>query len=145
MEHKTISDSERKLLTGIIAGKLTLAAGLIIGIIYLLTQREMLIIASLLSVVFLLFLLPGLINLFSDLSTKKILEGDSVITGVGVAISGSYNHNIRLSDLGKKKIRIQYADRNKLLVGKTIKYRISPKSKMLLSFEIVPANIKTAS
>lgn len=144
MEHKTISDSERKLLIGSIAGKLTLVAGLIIGIIYLLTQRDMLIIA-LLSIVFLLFLLPGLINLISDLSTKTVLEGDSMITGVGVAISGSYNHNIRLSDFGKKKIRIQYTDRHKLLVGKTIKYRISPKSKMLLSFEIAPANIKTAS
>lgn len=76
------------------------------------------------------------IKLFLDFSSKEIEEGQSKITDAGRNLASTFSRYIRLASLGKKKIKIQYADRDKLLIGDTIKFRIAPKSRMLLSYEV---------
>jgi hypothetical protein len=76
------------------------------------------------------------VKLFLDFSSKRIDDGESKITDVGRKSSSTFSRYIRLSSLGKKKIQIQYADRGKLRVGDTIRFRIAPRSRMLLSFEV---------
>ena len=87
------------------------------------------------------------VKLLLDFSSKEIDEGQSEITDVGReiastfsryirVIASTFSRYIRLSSLGKKKIQIQYADRDKMSIGDTIKFRIAPKSRMLLSYEV---------
>jgi hypothetical protein len=71
-----------------------------------------------------------------DFLSKEIEEGESRITDKGREFSSAFNRYIRLDAFGKNKIRVQYIDRDKMSVGNTIKFRIAPKSKTLVSFEI---------
>lgn len=140
MQRATITQSEKQILIGSLLGSLTFILVPILGIIYCITVesviKETLIIVSVACSIVLIFLLPGVIRLLSDLSSGIVLEGVDEITQQRMSWGSAYSQNIRLKTFGKKKIRIQYKDYSKMIIGKKIKYRISPKSLMLVNFEM---------
>jgi len=137
-----ITSTERNLLLRDLIIWLILTGGMSTFIIYSLvrilnnvTNDEAWIYVFIFSVVSIVMSIRT-IKLFLDYSSKEINEGQSEITDAGRELSSTFNRYIRLLSFGKKKIRIQYPDRDKMRIGDTIKFRIAPKSKMLLSFEV---------
>ena len=113
--------------------------GIAAGIIYFLTRSgtndaNWIFIFAL--TVALIAVLPKSIYMLMDFLSKEIDEGESRITDKGREFSSAFNRYIRLETFGKKKIRVQYIDRDKMSVGDTIKFRITPKTKTLVSFEV---------
>ena len=130
-----INTKERNILLGSLIGGSTVAIGIAAGIIYLLTRpviSDVIWIYILALTVALIAVLPKSIDFLS----KEIDEGESKISDKGREFSSAFNRYIRLETFGKKKIRVQYMDRDKMSVGDTIKFRITPKTKTLVSFEI---------
>ncbi len=141
MEHKAISQAERQILIGAMVGKLIMAAVPLIIILYFVlfetTETVTMIIAVLVSLIIMISMLPGILKLVSDLSTGTVLEGVDEITHQGMSLASAFSQYIGLKDFEKRKIQIQYKDYHKITVGKKIRYRVSPKSKMLVSFELL--------
>ncbi len=134
-----INTKERNILLGSLIGGSTVAIGIAAGIIYLLTRpviSDVIWIYILALTVALIAVLPKSIYLLLDFLSKEIDEGESKISDKGREFSSTFNRYIRLETFGKKKIRVQYMDRDKMSVGDTIKFRITPKTKTLVSFEI---------
>ncbi len=134
-----INTKERNILLGSLIGGSTVAIGIAAGIIYLLTRpviSDVIWIYILALTVALIAVLPKSIYLLLDFLSKEIDEGESKISDKGREFSSAFNRYIRLETFGKKKIRVQYMDRDKMSVGDTIKFRITPKTKTLVSFEI---------
>ena len=133
-----INTKERNLLLGSLIGGSTVIFGIAAGIIYLLTRPGTndanWIFIFALTVAF-IAVLPKSIYMLMDFLSKEIDEGESRITDKGREFSSAFNRYIRLDTYGKKKIRVQYIDRDKMSVGDTIKFRITPKTKTLVSFE----------
>jgi hypothetical protein len=75
-----------------------------------------------------------MMKLYADISSKEVLEGAGVIEKLDSWLGR--DHYIILDVLGKEKIKVQPKDRFKLmgLVGKKIKFRITPKAKWLISY-----------
>lgn len=134
-----INTKERNILLGSLIGGSTVAIGIAAGIIYLLTRpviSDVIWIYILALTVALIAVLPKSIYLLLDFLSKEIDEGESKISDKGREFSSAFNRYIRLETFGKRKIRVQYMDRDKMSVGDTIKFRITPKTKTLVSFEI---------
>jgi len=137
---KAIAKKERNILLGSLIGGSTVAIGIVAAIIYLLMRpvinEEIWIYVFALTVA-LIAMLPKSIYLLVDFLSKEIDEGEGGITDKGREFSSAFNRYIRLETFGKKKIRVQYIDRDKMKVGDTIKFRIAPKTKTLVSFEVI--------
>jgi hypothetical protein len=141
MEHKTISQPERQILIGSLAGKLIFAVVPLIVILYFVIfetiERETLIVVVLVSLIVMISLLPRILKIVSDLSTGTVLEGVDEITYLGMSLGSAFSQYIGLKDFERKKIQIQYKDYHKLAIGNKIKYRVAPKTRMLVSFELL--------
>lgn len=141
MEHKTISQPERQILIGSLFGKLIFAVVPLIVILYFVLfetiETVTLIVAALVSLIVLISLLPRILKIVSDLSAGTVLEGVDEVTYLGMSLGSAFSQYIGLKNFERKKIQIQYKDYHKLAAGNKIKYRISPKTRMLLSFELM--------
>jgi len=141
MEHKTISKPERQILIGELAGKLTVAVVPVLVILYFVIfetiQRATLIVAVLVSFIVIISMLPKMRKLISDLSSGTVLEGVDEITHQNMSLASAFSQHIRLKGFEKKKIQIQYKDYHKMTIGKKIRYRVSPKTMMLVGFELL--------
>lgn len=137
---KAITKNERNILLGSLIGGSTVAIGIAAGIIYLLMRpviNDAIWIYVFALTVALIAVLPKSIYLLVDFLSKEIEEGECKITDKGRELSSAFNRYIRLEGFGKKKIRVQYADRDKMKVGDTIKFRVAPKTKTMVSFEVI--------
>jgi hypothetical protein len=135
-----LSKEEKGLLKGSLVGILIVFIPLCYGLYYLLfggtlTDRGQAIVFGL--AVTLFWALFKIYKILSDLSSNNVLQGESKISDKGQRITGPYDQYIKLEAFGKKKISVQYADRNKFIVGSQLKYKIGAKTKMLLSYEIL--------
>jgi len=133
-----LSKEEKGLLKGSLVGILIVFIPLCYGLYYLLsgvslTDRGQAIVFGLTIMFFLT--LYKIYKILSDLLSNNVLEGESIISDKGQRITGPYDQYIKLEAFGKKKISVQYIDRNKFVVGARLKYRIGAKTKMLLSHE----------
>jgi hypothetical protein len=141
MEHKTISQQERQILIGALAGKLIFAVVPVLVILYFVLfqtiQTVTLIVALLVSFIVIISLLPRILKLVSDLSSGVVLEGVDEITHQTMSTASAFSQYIGLKGFEKKKIQIQYKDYQKMTIGKKIRYRVSPKTMMLVSFELL--------
>jgi len=141
MEHKTISQQERQILIGALTGKLIFAVVPVLVILYFVIfqtiQTVTLIVAVLVSFIVIISLLPRILKLVSDLSAGVVLEGVDEITHQSMSTASAFSQFIGLKGFEKKKIQIQYKDYHKMTIGKKIRYRVSPKTMMLVSFELL--------
>jgi hypothetical protein len=141
MQPRKISQPERQILIGALAAKLIFAVVPLIVILYFVLfetiQRETLIIAVVVSIIVMISLLPRILKLVSDISSGRVLEGVDEIIQQGMSRGSAFSQYIGLKDFEKKKIQIQYRDYHKMTLGKKIRYRVSPKSMMLVSFELL--------
>jgi hypothetical protein len=138
---KALSNEEKGLLKGSLVGTSIVAILFIYFFYYLLTlealsDRGWAMLFGV-SVALIGFIAPAIYKLRSDMTSGSVFEGESVIIKKGSSFSSPYNQYIKLESFGKQNIKIQYADRNKFLIGQKIKYTIAAKSKMLLSYTML--------
>ncbi len=137
MQLTPITLTERKTLKAMLAGLFFLPLVIAVWIIYILFSDSFEL-ASLAFPVFLFVVIAGLllvkgIRIYSDIVGQQVVEGIGEIKYHGRNWGNEYYINMDV--FGKEKITLQRNGREKLMAGAKIKFRVSPKSRVLLDFQ----------
>lgn len=137
MQLAPITLSERKILKAMLAGLFFLPLAIAGWIIYILFSDSFelasLAFPALLFVVIVGLLLVKGTRIYSDIVAQQVVEGIGEVKYQGRNWSNEYY--IKMDVFGKEKITLQRNGRVKLMAGTKIKFRVAPKSRVLLDFE----------
>ncbi|MBL7871789.1 MAG: hypothetical protein JNM78_09280 [Cyclobacteriaceae bacterium] len=137
MQLAPITLTERKILKAMLAGLFFLPVVMAVWIIYILFSGSFepatLAFPILLFVIIAGLLLVKGIRIYSDIVAQQIVEGIGEIKYLGRNWGNEYY--IKMDVFGKEKITLQRNGYAKLITGTKIKFRVAPKSRVLLDFE----------
>ena len=150
MEEVPMIKEEKNFLIGMFIMNIVIIAALIYGLVFFLPltikrfdfelmfqNKNVFLLCSFPVIIsgMLAWIIPDVIKVYKDIAAGKVIEGIGIITDQGITGYNVYDKYIRIDSFGKKKIKIKRPGFPYGMKDTKIKFRISPKSTLLMGFQ----------